>query len=90
MSAVHLMASNLAAAADQYGTGGLRKWLSDNVVTVIFLVIGIVLLLAAQKAHASKVMMVGGLSLIGLLWLGMASTGNVNHVSSWLVGLVTA
>ena len=89
MSAVHLIGAALTAAP-QYGTSGLRKWLDDNVVTVLILVIGIVLLIAAQKAHASKVIMVGGLSLIGLFWLGLAASGNVNAVSQWLVNLTSS
>lgn len=69
-------------------TTNLRTWLKDNVVQLLFLLLGISMLFAGYKGNASKVMMTAGLSLVGLLWIGLAATNNTDHVSSWLMGLV--
>jgi membrane-bound ClpP family serine protease len=76
----------LAAPGD---TTGLRAWLNDNVVQLLILLIGVVMLFASLKAQASKVVMIGGLTLVALLFLGLgASDSSRQQVSHWLMGLV--
>lgn len=89
MSALHQAAAQLVAAPPSYGTGGIRKWLQDNVVTVIGVLIGVVILIAAMKANTSKVIMVVSLGFLGLFWLGLAATGNTEHIGQWMVSLIT-
>lgn len=92
LASLHSMSAHLPHAAGRVvadpSTTNLRDWLKSNVVQVIFLVIGISMLAAAYRGNASKVMMTAGLSLVGVLWIGMAATNNIDHVSGWLMGLV--
>ena len=69
-------------------TANLRGWLRDNVVQLLFLLLGISMLFAGYRGAASKVMMTAGLSLVGLLWIGMAASNNTDTVSRWLMNMV--
>jgi hypothetical protein len=80
--------STAAPAGPSYGTGGITKWLQDNVVTLLVVLIGVVLLMAAHKANVSKVILTVGLGLVGLFWLGLAASGNTGEVGMFLVNLV--
>jgi hypothetical protein len=80
----------LAARAPTYGTSGISTWLQNNVVTLLIVLIGVALLLAAHKANVSKVIMTVGLGLVALFWLGLASTGATKDVGAFLVHLVRA
>lgn len=72
-------------------TTGLSHWMQSNVVGVILLVIAMAILMAAFAGRASKVMMVGGLTLVGLFFLGIAVTsGSYQGISSWLMHMAGA
>lgn len=83
-------AGQILGKAANYGTSGLTTWLQHNVVMLLVVLIGITLLLLAQKANVSKVIMTVGLGLVALFWLGLAASGNTDQVGKFLVGLVTS
>lgn len=81
-------ATNLAAPAD-VNTTGLQGWIKDNVVFVLLILIACVVLLGGLKANLSKVLTVGGLSLVGMAWVAIASNQNAAQgIGQWLLGLV--
>ena len=77
----------LAAAPVAVDTSGIGNWLRDNAVKVILIVIGLVILMASRRGDHSRVVSVVGLSLIGLMVLGIAFSGSALDVGYWLAKL---
>ncbi|MBO0843156.1 MAG: hypothetical protein J2O46_08220 [Nocardioides sp.] len=76
-----------ATNAAGYGTGGLSHWITDNIITLVILILGITVLWAARSGNISKaVTIVGGL-IIGLGVLGLATGNTATDVGSWMAGL---
>ena len=77
----------LVAAPVAVDTSGIGNWLRDNAVKVILIVIGLVILMASRRGDHSRVVSVVGLSLIGLMVLGIAFSGSALDVGYWLAKL---
>jgi membrane-bound ClpP family serine protease len=77
----------VAAAPVAVDTSGIGNWLRDNAVKVILIVIGLVILMASRRGDHSRVVSVLGLSLIGLMVLGIAFSGSALDVGYWLARL---
>lgn len=78
----------LAQQAD-VNTGSLRKWIEDNVVFTILILISCVLLLRGMKGNFSAVLTVGALSLFGLGFLGIATSSTAAQgIGTFLLGLL--
>ena len=73
--------------AAEYGTGGLAEWITDNIITLVVLILGVTVLWAARSGNISKaVTIVGGL-IIGLGVLGLAVGNNATDLGQWMAGL---
>jgi hypothetical protein len=76
-----------AAAKGGYGTGGLKSWIQDNVVTLIIIILGIAILWAARGGNVGKGITIAAGALVGLAVLGMASGNNANDIGTFIVSL---
>ncbi|RYF53681.1 MAG: hypothetical protein EOO27_25565, partial [Comamonadaceae bacterium] len=65
---------SIVAQETQVSTGGLRKWIEDNIVFTILVVIACVVLTGSLRGNLSKVFTVGGLTLVGLAFVGIATS----------------
>ncbi|WP_225730960.1 MULTISPECIES: hypothetical protein [unclassified Nocardia] len=75
--------------ADEIGTKGLRSWLQDNVIFLVLLLIVVAISLGAMKGNLSKVVTVGGLTLVALTFMVLATSENAAvAVGRFLLGLV--
>ncbi|KXX60597.1 hypothetical protein CJ179_49740 [Rhodococcus sp. ACS1] len=78
----------LAQEAD-VNTRNLRDWIGDNVVFTILAVIACVVLIGGLKGNLSKVFTVGGLTVVGLAFLGIANSETAAAgVGNWFLGLI--
>ena len=64
------------AAPVAVDTNGIGNWLRDNAVKIVLIVIGLVVLMASRRGDHSRVVSTVGLSLIGLMVLGIAFSGS--------------
>lgn len=72
----------------QYGTTGLTKWIQDNVITLVLLLLAVCVLWAARGGNISKgITIVAGL-LLGVVVLGLASGNNAQDIGDYFVNLV--
>ena len=84
--APHQLIQSTTQAAE-YGTGGLAEWITDNIITLVVLILGVTVLWAARSGNNSKaVTIVGGL-IIGLGVLGLAVGNNATDLGQWMAGL---
>ena len=70
------------------GTGGLQSWISENVVTLVVLVLGVVILWAAKGGNVGKGVTIAAGALVGLLFIGLATGNNPVELGEALVNLV--
>ncbi|MFE5700471.1 hypothetical protein [Rhodococcus koreensis] len=76
------------AQQTEVSTGGLRTWIEDNIVFTILVVIACVILTGGLRGNLSKVFTVGGLTLVGLAYLGIATSESAaNGIGNWALGL---
>lgn len=76
------------AQSTEVSTTGLRAWIEDNIVFTILALIACVLLGGGMRGNLSKVVSVGGLSLVGLAYLGIATNpGAARGIGNWALGL---
>ena len=75
------------AAPVAVDTTGIGNWLRDNAVKILLIVIGLVVLMASRRGDHSRVVSTVGLSLIGLMVLGIAFSGSALDVGYWLAKL---
>ena len=76
-------------AQGNVSTGGLQKWIQDNVVPLVLLAIAVILLwIGGRGDNAGGAGRWGGL-LIGLVALGIAVSGNGPAIGNFLAGLIT-
>lgn len=81
----------LLAAGGALGTGGIQKWLLDNIIPVVLLGVALLLLwLGGSKGDNAGVMkrVVG--VLIALAVIGLAVTGGAVNIGQWVAGLFTS
>ena len=76
------------AAPVAVDTSGAGNWLRDNAVKILLIVIGLVVLMASRRGDHSRVVSTVGLSLIGLMVLGIAFSGSALDVGYWLAKLL--
>lgn len=70
-------------------TDNLQAWIKDNVVFTILIVLSCVVLTGGLRGHLSKVFTVGGLGLVGLAYVGIASSETAaTGIGNFLLGLV--
>ena len=81
---MHIMHVAAPLAVD---TAGIGNWLRDNAVKILLIVIGLVVLMASRRGDHSRVVSTVGLSLIGLMVLGIAFSGSALDVGYWLAQL---
>ena len=73
----------------EVSTTGVRAWIEDNIVFTILILIACVVLMGGLRGNLSKVVTVGGLSLAGMAYLGVATNPNAaTGIGNWLLGLV--
>lgn len=75
------------AAPVAVDTNGIGNWLRDNAVKIVLIVIGLVILMASRRGDHSRVVSTVGLSLVGLMVLGIAFSGSALDVGYWLARL---
>jgi hypothetical protein len=69
-------------------TQPLTDWIRGNGAVTIMAVIACAILLGALKGHVSKVVTVGGLSLVGLLFVVLAANqGAQDALGRWMLSL---
>lgn len=83
MNALH----TTLAAAGQYGTGGLKQWIQDNVITVVVLIAGVSVLWAARGGNIAKGVTIGAGVLIGLAVIGLATGNNASDIGTFFIDL---
>ena len=77
------------AQTTEVSTTGVRAWIEDNIVFTILILIACVVLMGGLRGNLSKVVTVGGLSLAGMAYLGVATnTTAATGIGNWLLGLV--
>ena len=77
----------MVAAPVAVDTAGIGNWLRDNAVKILLIVIGLVVLMASRRGDHSRVVSTVGLTLIGLMVLGIAFSGSALDVGYWLARL---
>lgn len=75
------------AAEAQYGTGGLQAWISNNIITLVILLLGIAILWASRSGNVGKAITIGAGMLIGIGVLGLASGSNAADIGTFMVSL---
>jgi len=77
------------AQTTEVSTTGVRAWIEDNIVFTILILIACVVLMGGLRGNLSRVVTVGGLSLAGMAYLGVATNPNAaTGIGNWLLGLV--
>lgn len=77
------------AQTTEVSTTGVRAWIEDNIVFTILILIACVVLMGGLRGNLSRVVTVGGLSLMGMAYLGVATNPNAaTGIGNWLLGLV--
>lgn len=77
------------AQTTEVSTTGVRAWIEDNIVVTILVLIACVVLMGGLRGNLSKVVSVGGLSLLGMAYLGVATNPDAaTGIGNWLLGLV--
>jgi membrane-bound ClpP family serine protease len=76
------------AQTTDVNTTGVRSWIGDNIVFTILALIACVVLMGGLRGNLSKVFTVGGLSLVGLAFLGIAQSETAaTGIGNWILGL---
>lgn len=77
------------AQTTEVSTTGVRAWIENNIVFTILILIACVVLMGGLRGNLSRVVTVGGLSLAGMAYLGVATNPNAaTGIGNWLLGLV--
>lgn len=70
-------------------TEGLTGWIRSNGAVTIIAIIACALLLGALKGNVSKVVTIGGLSVVGLLFVALAANQSAQDaLGQWALGLL--
>lgn len=81
----HALIPSVPAAT--YGTTGLSKWIQDNVVTVVLLLLAVAVLWAARSGTISKAITIVAGALVGVCMLGLATGTTATDVGTFIVSL---
>lgn len=73
-----------------FGTGGIRQWILDDVVTLVILVLGVAVLWAARSGNIAKGITIAAGMIVGVAVLGMATGNTANEIGTWIVDLFRA
>ena len=73
--------------AAHYGTSGLKDWISNNVITLVILILGIAILWSARSGNIGKGITIAAGVIIGLAVLGLAAGSNANDIGVFIVHL---
>lgn len=77
------------AQTTEVSTTGVRAWIEDNIVFTILTLIACVVLMGGLRGNFSKVVTVGGLSLVGLAYLGIVTNPDAaTGIGNWALGLI--
>ncbi|MGO4205272.1 hypothetical protein AB4Z09_26750 [Rhodococcus sp. TAF43] len=80
---------DVLAQSTEVSTGGLRAWIGDNIIFTILLLGACVIGIGGMRGNLSKVVTVGGLSLVGLAWFSIAQSETAaTGVGNFLLGLI--
>ena len=79
----------LEVYAQGVSTGGLQKWIQDNVVPLVLLTIAVILLWIGGRGDNAGVARRSVGLLVGLVALGIAVTGAGPTVGKFIVQLIT-
>lgn len=80
---------DLLAQTTDVNTTGVRSWIGDNVIFTILILIACAVLMGGLRGNLSKVLTVGGLSLVGLAFFGIAQSENAaTGIGNWLLSLI--
>jgi hypothetical protein len=79
----------LEVYAQGVSTGGLQKWIQDNVVPLVLLGIAVIILWIGGRGDNAGVARRSVGLLVGLVALGIAVSGKGPDVGSFLAGLIT-
>lgn len=79
----------VAQVAQGLGTGGLQRWIQDNVIPLVLLGIAIILLWIGGRGDNAGVARRSVGLIVGLAALGIAVSGRGPQVGSFLAGLIT-
>ena len=79
----------LAAADDGFGTGGLARFINDNIVQIMLLIVAVAALAAAIKGKISQVVTVAVCAVVALMVLALSvNNGEAGKaLGEWAVGL---
>lgn len=72
----------------EFGTSGITKWLQENVVTVLILLLALCVLWAARGGHIGKGITIAAGAVVGLVMLGLATGTNAADLGNWIVSLI--
>ncbi|WP_404316356.1 hypothetical protein [Prescottella equi] len=76
------------AQSTQVSTGGLRDWIGDNIVFTILILAACVIGVGGMRGNLSRVVTVGGLSLVGIAFFAIAQNQDAaNGIGNWIIGL---
>ncbi|KXX55771.1 hypothetical protein ACVH9Z_25190 [Rhodococcus opacus] len=76
------------AQETEVNTNNLKDWIGDNVFVVIFLLVVCAIALGALKSNFSKVLTVGGLSLVAITFFVLAgSQSAMNGLGAFFLSL---
>ncbi|GAB3469696.1 hypothetical protein AB1207_22035 [Kineococcus endophyticus] len=71
-----------------FGTGGLRTWISENIVTLALLALGCIILWKSRGGEVANGISIAAGAIVGICFLGMATGTTATELGSWLVGLL--
>ncbi|WQB72152.1 hypothetical protein SCD75_00145 (plasmid) [Prescottella equi] len=79
---------DVLAQSTEVSTGGLRSWIGDNIVFTILIIAACVIGIGGMRGNLSKVVSVGGLSLVGIAFFAIAQSETAaTGIGNWIVGL---
>lgn len=76
--------TQLAAAS----TGGLSKWIQDNMISIGLLVVGMIIVFRAKGKDWNGAVVTGGIALFGIAVAALGTGTTALDLGKWLVGLV--
>ena len=79
--------AQMITLAAEYGTTGVKDWISNNVITLVILILGVAVLWASRSGNISKAITIAAGALIGIGVLGLASGSNAADIGTFMVGL---
>ena len=80
---------DVLAQTTDVNTGGVRDWIGDNVIFTILILAACVIGVGGMRGNLSKVVTVGGLSLVGLAYFSIAQSETAaTGIGNFLLSLI--